>query len=83
VIRYFQKIALGVSESFELEHARTKQKFVFEGMVGRETLYEKIMAKDREVGQRKVVVRGNYVNGTEKVTYKCLGVAVFGNEDVN
>jgi hypothetical protein len=56
---------------------------VFDGLVGNTYLYEKIMGRGLAVGQRQVIVKGNYVNGTESVTFKCIGVAVFGNEDAN
>ena len=62
---------------------RTGKSFVFDGLVESKILYEKIMAKGVAVSQRQVIVKGNYVNGTEPVTFKCIGVAVFGNEDVN
>jgi hypothetical protein len=67
---------------YSMKH-RTGKSFVFDGLVESKILYEKIMAKGVAVSQRQVIVKGNYVNGTEPVTFKCIGVAVFGNEDVN
>jgi hypothetical protein len=82
VIKYFQGLAAGRSSSFSLKH-RSGKMFVFDGLVESRTLYEQHMARGVAVSQNKVIVKGNYVNGAEPVTFKCIGVAVFGNEDAN
>jgi hypothetical protein len=82
VIEYFQGLASGSDRSFSLKH-RTGKSFVFDGLVESRYLYEKTMGNGVAVGQKQVIVKGNYVNGTEPVTFKCIGVAVFGNEDAN
>jgi hypothetical protein len=82
VLKYFQGLDSGNDRSFSLTH-RTGKSFVFDDLVESKNLYEKIMVGGVPKSQRQVIVKGNYVNGTESVTFKCIGVAVFGNEDAN
>lgn len=55
--------------------------YVFDSRKDGVTYYEPLTTGDVIRSQTPVHIRANYVNGTEQVTYRCIGVAVFGNED--
>ena len=77
VIKYFNS---GSSGTLALT-SRAKGKFVFDKPLDEQVFYEYVKGGGRTIGQRKVIVRGNYVAGTENVPFKCIGIAVFGNDD--
>ena len=81
LIKYFQ-LEPGKRSSQTLR-SRAKGEFIFESMREDMVYYEEIRSGGTLQGQREVTVRGNYVAGTETVTFKCIGIAVFGHDDLD
>ena len=55
--------------------------YVFDERMDGGTWYEPLTISGIIRSQRPWRVSANYVAGTERVAYRCIGVAVFGNED--
>jgi hypothetical protein len=81
IIKYF--LDEPSKRSVQTLRSRAKGDFKFEAPREDQVYYEEFKSKGKTVGQRKLTVRGNYVAGTENVTFECIGISVFGHDDLD